>query len=306
MRHEAKARLNPQGQGGAAACCACPTGDSPVPAGVGAPGGRRQVVQRDLCARAGCQKPARRRKPRSGQPARGPQHEVKPAASTDLQPAGRAARVTAKATPLAQEPKRAGGCGGVSGAARVQAQVRNVKGPSARPASGPASSDKPKAKSRRAQRQSEAIVVAHGQVQAQATKAVRHNAAAGKGPCAGHADAAGKREGMAGQSVPNDPVDLESSDKVRQLPRQLCAAAKRAPGGGHSHASCVHRRGLTTRGRRGDRRAGAAPPERAGRAMPASRPTTGRPCAGNPPARFERGRGLPCRPSGPVRANVYQ
>ncbi len=35
---------------------------------------------------------------------------------------------------------------------------------------------------------------------------------------------------MAGQTVPNDPVDLESSDKVRQLQRQLWAAAKRAPG----------------------------------------------------------------------------
>ena len=35
---------------------------------------------------------------------------------------------------------------------------------------------------------------------------------------------------MAGQTGPNDPVDLESSDKVRQLQRQLWAAAKRAPG----------------------------------------------------------------------------
>jgi group II intron reverse transcriptase/maturase len=35
---------------------------------------------------------------------------------------------------------------------------------------------------------------------------------------------------MAGKTVPNDPVDLGSSDKVRQLQRQLWAAAKRAPG----------------------------------------------------------------------------
>lgn len=35
---------------------------------------------------------------------------------------------------------------------------------------------------------------------------------------------------MAGKTGPNDPVDLESSDKVRQLQRQLWAAAKRAPG----------------------------------------------------------------------------
>jgi hypothetical protein len=68
-------------------------------------------------------------------------------------------------------------------------------------------------------------------VQAEATKAVGHNAAGGKGPCSGHADGAGKREGMAGQTVPNDPVGDEPSDKVRQLQRQLWAAAKRAPGG---------------------------------------------------------------------------
>ncbi|HEY9106456.1 MAG TPA: group II intron reverse transcriptase/maturase [Roseateles sp.] len=35
---------------------------------------------------------------------------------------------------------------------------------------------------------------------------------------------------MAGEAGPNDPVDLESSEKVRQLQRQLWAAAKRAPG----------------------------------------------------------------------------
>jgi RNA-directed DNA polymerase len=230
VRHEAKARLNPKGEGSAAACCASPTGESPVPVGVGAPGSRPQVVEGDLCARAGCQEPVRRRKPRSGEQARGPQHEVKPAASTDLQPAGRAAHVTAKATPLAQEPKRAGGCGGVWGAARVQGLERNVRGPSARPLSGQASSYKPKAKSNRAQRESEGIVVLHAQAQAQATKAVRQNAAGRKGPCGGHADGAGKREGMAGQTVPNDPVGDEPSDKVRQLQRQLWAAAKRAPG----------------------------------------------------------------------------
>jgi hypothetical protein len=231
VRHEARARLNPPGRGWAAACCACPTGESPVPVGVGAPGSRPQVVEGDLCARAGCQKPVRRREPRSGEQARGPQHHVKPAASTQLQPAGRAAHVTAKATSLAQEPKRAGGCGGVWGAARVQGQVWNVRGPSARPESGRACSYKPRAKSRRAQRESEGIVVPLGEAQAEPAKAVRHNAAGGKGPCGGHADGAGKREGMAGETGPNDPVDLVSSDKVRQLQRQLWAAAKRAPGG---------------------------------------------------------------------------
>ena len=231
VRHEAKARLNPQGRGGVAACCASPTGESPVPVGVGAPGSRPQVVEGDLCARAGRQESVRRRKPRSGEQARGPQHQVKPAASTNLQPTDRAAHVTAKATPLAQEPKRAGGCGGVWGAARVQGLERNVRGPSARPLSGQASWYKPKAKSSRAQRESEGIVVPLGQAQAGSAKAVRHNAAGGKGPCGGHADEAGKREGLAGKTGPKHPVGLESSDKARQLQRQLWAAAKRAPGG---------------------------------------------------------------------------
>jgi len=267
VRHEAKARPNPQGWGGAAACCACPTGESPVPVGVGAPGSRPQVVEGDLPARAGCRKPVRRREPRSGEPARGPQHEVKPAASTDLQPAGRAAHVTAKATSQAQEPKRAGGCGGVRGAARVQGQVWNVRGPSARPLSGQARSYKPKAKSRRAQRESEGIVVPKGEARAGPTKAVRHNAAGGKGPCGGHADGAGKPEGLAGKTGPKHPVGQPSDAKGRQLQRQLWAAAKRAPDRRTSHASCVHLPRVTTSGRRGIGLSGAAPLARVGRTM---------------------------------------
>jgi len=228
VRHEAKARLNPQGRGSAAACCACPTGGSPVPVGVGAPGSRPQVVEGDLLARAGCQKSVNRREPLSGEQARGPQHEVKPAASTDLQPAGRAAHVTAKATSPGRDPKRAGDCGGVWGAARVQGHVRNVRGPSVQPLSGRAGSYKPKAKLSGAQRESEGIVVPDG-VKAP-TKAVGHNAAGGKGPCGGHAEIAGKREGMAGKTGPNDPDAGDCGDKVRQLQRQLWAAAKRAPG----------------------------------------------------------------------------
>jgi RNA-directed DNA polymerase len=212
------------------ASCAIPTGESPVPVGVGAPGSRPQVVEGDLCARAGRQKPVRRRESRSGEQARGPQHEVKPAASTDLQPAGRAAHVTAKATSPERVPKRADGCGGVRGAARVQGVERNTRDPSARPESGQASSYKPRAKSNRAQRESEGIVVLQAKVQAEATKAVGHNAAGGKGPCGGHGAGAGKRKGMAGQTGPNDPGGDEPHDNVRQLQRQLWAAAKRAPG----------------------------------------------------------------------------
>jgi group II intron reverse transcriptase/maturase len=62
------------------------------------------------------------------------------------------------------------------------------------------------------------------------TNAVKNNAAGGKGPCGGHADGAGKREGMAGKTGPNDPDGRRPRDKVQQLQRQLWAAAKRAPG----------------------------------------------------------------------------
>jgi hypothetical protein len=136
----------------------------------------------------------------------------------------------AKATSPGREPKRAGGCGGVWGAARVQGVERNTRDPSARPESGQARSYKPKAKSSRAQRESEGIVVLQGAAEAAPTKAVRHNAAGGKGPCGGHAEIAGKREGMAGQTGPNDPGGDEPREEVRQLQRQLWAAAKRAPG----------------------------------------------------------------------------
>jgi len=233
------AQLIPHGGGSTVACCATPTGESPVPVSVGAPGSRPQVLEGDLCARAGRQEPVRRRKPRSGEQARGPQHQVKPAASTDLQPAGRAAHVTAKATPPGRAPKRTDGCGGVWGAARVQGVVWNTRGPSAWPGSGQARWYKPKAKSRCAQRESEGIVVLQGPVRAGSAKAVRHNAVGGKGPCGGHAEIAGKCKGMAGQTGPNDPGDQASRDNVRQLQRQLWAVAKQARER-HPHALYPH------------------------------------------------------------------
>jgi RNA-directed DNA polymerase len=56
------------------------------------------------------------------------------------------------------------------------------------------------------------------------------NAAGGKGPWGGRADGAGKREGMAGETGPNDPGGRVPRDKVRELQRRLWAGAKRAPG----------------------------------------------------------------------------
>ena len=104
----------------------------------------------------------------------------------------------------------------------MQGEVRNTRGPSARPLSRRGVSYKPKAKSSAAQRESEGAVVP--------VMGVKNNAPGGKGPWGGRAEGAGKREGMAGEPGPNDPGGWEPRDKVRQLQRRLWAGAKRAPG----------------------------------------------------------------------------
>ena len=136
------------------ACCAFPAGASPAPVGAGAPGSRSQGAGEIPRPRAGCQKPTV-----SGEPARGPQHKVKPAASIEKQFGGRAAHVTAKAIRDGLDPERLFRSGGVRGAARVQGNVRNTGDPSGWPRSGQSGSYKPKAKSSAVQRESEGIVV---------------------------------------------------------------------------------------------------------------------------------------------------
>jgi hypothetical protein len=206
--------------------CTSPAGASPARAGAGAPGSRPQAEGEIPPARAGRRKPLRREQER------GPQHEVKPAASTDEQWGSRAEHVTAKATP---DALRSGGAcapgpSGVWGAARVQGEVRNTRGPSASPSSRQGGSHKPKVKAGAAQRESEGIVVP--------SIAVKNNAAGGKGPCFGQVGGGGKREGMAGKTGPNHPDGRKSvvlggrrpDDKVRQLQRRLWSAAKGQPG----------------------------------------------------------------------------
>ena len=122
------------------------------------------------------------------------------------------------------------GSGGVWGAARVSGGVRNTRGPSAQPLSRQGGSYKPKAKSSAVQRESEGIEVLQSVEAFTRTNAVTNNAAGGKGPCGDRAGVAGKCEGLAGETGPNDPGGDEPRDKVRQLQRQLWAAAKRAPG----------------------------------------------------------------------------
>src|ERR1022692_2807184 len=98
VRRDVMACLSPSLGERAIACCASPAGANPVPVSIGAPGSRPQVLEGDFRARAGYQKPVKRHEPLNGERTRGPQHQVKPAASTDLQPEGRAAHITAKAT----------------------------------------------------------------------------------------------------------------------------------------------------------------------------------------------------------------
>ena len=108
--------------------------------------------------------------------------------------------------------------------------VLNSGDPSAWPPSRQARPYKSKTKSERAQRESEGIVVPETGVRASGTNAVTNNAAGGKGPCGDRVEGAGKREGMAGRTGPNDPGGRRPRDKVRQLQRRLWAAAKRSPG----------------------------------------------------------------------------
>src|SRR3954470_4842987 len=160
VRRDAAGGSNPQGSGPAGARRPRSAGGKPAPASAEAPGSRPQESPGDRGARAGHHKPVRR--PRQwpgscrGKQARGPQHEVKPAASTDEQSDGRAAHFTAKATGDAQRSEMgAPQVGGVRGAARVQGRGRNTRDPSAPPSSRQGLPDKAVPKPMPAQRESE-------------------------------------------------------------------------------------------------------------------------------------------------------
>jgi RNA-directed DNA polymerase len=116
---------------------------------------------------------------------------------------------------------RVRGLGGVEGAARVQGEGRNTRGPSAPPPSGHGDSHKPRVKASRAQRASEGTVV----VSSLAT----NNARGAKGPCGGHVGRASTRKGMTGTTGSNPPGGHPPIDHVRQLQRRLWVAAKRSP-----------------------------------------------------------------------------
>ena len=249
--------------------CSSPAGASPASVSAGAPSSRPQAAKEIPLARAGCQKPLRRK------PVRGPQHHVKPAASTDLQPESRAAHVTAKAMSTVPQSggTRAVGLGGVWGAARVHGDERNTRGPSVPPGSGQSDSYKPKAKSSRAQRESEGVVV----LQITAT----NNAVGGKGPYSGLVDRAATREGMAGTTGSNHPAGRELSVKARHLQHRLGSRPSDA-GPSPLREGSPERRDVLLRLRSVGRLRYVS-------VMPRSESTTGKPCAGYPHARFERG-----------------
>jgi RNA-directed DNA polymerase len=97
--------------------------------------------------------------------------------------------------------------------------MRNTRDPSAPPSSRQGGSTRPSAKAPIAQRKSDGVIVP--------TRTAPHNAVGGKGHERGHVADEGKREGMAAR--PNHPERRRVFDKVRQLQRQLCAAAKQSP-----------------------------------------------------------------------------
>jgi hypothetical protein len=188
--------------------CSSPAGASPASVSAGAPSSRPQAPAERPVARAGCHEPLRR------EPARGPQHHVKPAASTDSPSESRAAHVTAKATSRALQSGdvRARGLGGVWGAAREQGEERNTRGPSVQPQSGQRGSYEPAAKTSVAQRASEGTVVVR--------RPATNNAGGAKGPCGSTVDQARTREGMTGSPGANHPGGRESIDNVRQWQRR--------------------------------------------------------------------------------------
>lgn len=199
-----------------------PAGASPVSVSAGAPSSRPAAEGETPTAEAGRRKRGRQQKLFTTEQARGPQHQVKPAAPTEEQSESRAGHVAAKATSSKRAPERSEDLGGVEGAARVQGSSRNTRDPSAQPLSRLGGGNRPTAKAAIAQRKSDGVIVP--------MMAAPHNAAGGKGHERGRVGEEGKRKGMTGKTGSNSPERRRPIDNVRQLRRRLCAAAKRSPG----------------------------------------------------------------------------
>ena len=156
--------------------CASPAGASPASVSIGTPSSRSPEPREIAEAEARRQEPVN-----NGRQGRGPQHEVKLAASTDPLTGSRADHVTAKATSstIQSETVVEDSCG-VGSAARVQGEARNTGDPSARPQVRGTRSEQAEGQARAVQRKSEGIVVP--------MRTAMQNAVGGKGPWGGHDD----------------------------------------------------------------------------------------------------------------------
>ena len=172
--------------------CASPEGASPSPVSVGAPGSRSPEPGEILDAEA------RRQEPSVGRQGRGPQHEVKLAASTDTQSGSRAAHFTVKATSSTSKSEAIDeDSRGVQSAARVQGEARNTGDPSAQLQVRSTQLDQADGQAIAVQRKSEGIVVP--------MMTAPQNAVGGKGPWGGHDDVNRNDKGMVGTRGAGNP-----------------------------------------------------------------------------------------------------
>src|SRR5688572_32736069 len=93
--------------------CDDPAGESPVSVSGDAPSSRARTRPETDVDRAGRRKPVKQQELFSGERVRGPQHEVKSAASSELQPEGRTAHFTVKATSATRDTDLVADLGGV-------------------------------------------------------------------------------------------------------------------------------------------------------------------------------------------------
>ena len=219
VRRDDDGRFSSKGGEEPSSRCDQPTGESPVSVSAEAPSSRPTVSGEIQRLRLGDKSARVSDELFSAEQVRGPQHQVKLAASSEEQSESRAGHVTAKAISASLVSERDVELGGVRSAARVQGRSRNTRDPSVPLSSQQSAPHKPKAKAGVAQRKSDGVIVP--------TKIATKNAIRGKGLGGGHVDEEGKREGMAAR--PNSPARHKPSDKVRELQRRLWVAAKQSP-----------------------------------------------------------------------------
>jgi hypothetical protein len=174
VRPERSGRVSPD------RCSVEPAGESPATVSAGAPCSRPRSGGEIPTAERGVKSPrVSRRRGVGGEQIRGPRMKrtLQPRDIRAERRDGRAGHVAAKATDSARGPEWALDVLGVWRRARGEGSTGNRRDPPRQPTSGEGDAYKPKAKWRRAGRESEGLIVP--------MKAVK--AAGGKGPCLDHA-----------------------------------------------------------------------------------------------------------------------